>query len=366
MKSSRREVELVNQQYWSLIRRLPGRTVAAIAVVVLSGAVGTYFLFSSKAATPTASIEAESGNITTAASIADTTASGSRAVKFQAGGSGSNACPPYPSFPTGSCTGVPAGTTLTVKSGNQTVSTAGAVINGWDVRGKLIINANSVTVKNSIVHGPAASGCSNGAAIEINNGGAVIQDVEVVMDNPTACLDGIWTFGNNAILTRVHVHGGVDGIKTGSNVLIQDSYIHNMKWFASDPNQGGGETHNDGVQTFAGDSNVTLQHNRIDMSTVLDSGGQLASNAAWQDSALNSRVEYNYLDGGGCTVNIAAQSLGGGATLTPIYVNNNHFGRNRGFSGCVVLISNSCVMTEYNSNVWDDTGQPVPTYQQHN
>src|SRR5262245_37071662 len=263
-----------------------------------------------------------------------------------------------PAYPDASCTGVPEGTTLTIVNGDQTYSTHGRVISGLDVRGKVIIRANNVTFKNSIVRGPAAGPCRNGAAIEARGTGIIIQDVEVLMENPTACLDGIWTTSGNVTILRANIHGGVDGVKAGSNVLIQDSYIHDMQRFASDPNQRGGATHNDGVQTYAGTTGVTLRHNTIDMSTTKN------ANAAWQSSGHNSRAEHNYLDGGGCTINFAAQSLGG-LTLRPMYVNNNHFGRNRGFTGCVVLISLKTVMTEYIGNVWHDTGLPVPKPQQH-
>ena len=259
------------------------------------------------------------------------------------------------SFPDATNTGVPAGTVLTVVRGNQTFATSGQVISGLDVHGKVVIKANNVTLKNSIVRGPAAGPCVNGAAIEVHGTGFMIQDVEVMIENPTACLDGISAFNSSGTILRANIHGGVDGIKTGSDILVQDSYIHDMQWFASDPNQGGGATHNDGVQTFAGDANVTLRHNTIDMSTTKD------ANAAWQSSGYNSRAENNYLDGGGCTINFAAH----GSKLQPMYVNNNHFGRNRGFKGCVALISMMTVMTEYNGNVWHDTLLPVPIYQKH-
>lgn len=278
-------------------------------------------------------------------------------VRIVSGTGGTASCP-LPAYPNATCTGVPAGTALTVVTGNKTYSTAGQVISGLDVHGKVIINANNVTLKNSIVRGPAAGGCANGAAIETHGTGIVIQDVEVLMENPTACLDGVWTFNSSVTILRANIHGGVDGVKTGSNILIQDSYIHDMQWFASDPNQGGGETHNDGVQTFAGETNVTLRHNTIDMSTTKN------ANSAWQGSGYNSRAEYNLLDGGGCTINFAAQSLGG-PTLQPMYVNYNHFGRHQFFTGCVVLISLKTVMTEYIGNVWHDTLQPVPPPQQH-
>jgi hypothetical protein len=220
------------------------------------------------------------------------------------------------------------------------------------------VTGANITFKNSIFRGRAANG-ANHALIdtESSTGTITIMDSEFVPSSPSATIDGLWT--RNTSIYRTNIHGSVDGMKADSNTLVQDSYIHDMSYFSSDPNQSGGPTHNDGVQTFAGESHVTLRHNRIDLSGTYD------GNAAWQGSGFDSRAENNYLDGGGCTLNFAAQSLGGGRTLTPIYVNNNHFGRHRGFANCVVLISNKSVMTEYHGNVWDDTGQPVPTWQQH-
>jgi hypothetical protein len=344
------------------------------AHMVLFGLVfaglGSYIIFNSFAATPAANIEPENGAVTAPAVVVnDATASGGKAVQF--GSASGRSCPVYPSFPDASCTGVPAGTVLTVKTGNQTISTAGTVVNGWDVRGKIIVNADNVTIKNSIVHGPAAGGCSNGAAIELYGQHDVVQDTEVVLDHPTACLDGIWMIGNYETLTRVNVHGGTDGVKGAGDPgthdqLIQDSYIHDMRWDPNDPNQGGTETHNDGVQDWSGAYNITLRHNRIDMSTVLNSSGELVSNAAWQSGTSNARAEYNYLDGGGCTLNFASSDSTAQNPQTPIYINNNHFGRTRGFTGCVALINNQAVMTEYNGNVYHDTLTPVPTWQQHN
>lgn len=329
--------------------------LASLLVITQIRAAGVFTAF-----------EAEVASLTGNASFgSDSNASGAQYVQFNSQAQAGRTCPAYPAFPDANCTGVPPGTVLTIKNGNQTINTAGTVVDGWDVRGKLIINAANVTVKNSIVHGPAAGGCSNGAAIEAEGDNVTITDVEVVMDHQTACLDGVWLDGIGATVTRAHVHGGTDGFKAANNnQIIQDSYIHDMVWNANDPNQGNTETHNDGVQSYPPNrSNQTLRHNRIDMSTVKDTSGNLAANAAWQDGTLNSRLENNYLDGGGCTINIAN---GTSQTLTPIYINNNHFGRTRGFNGCVVLISNNSVMTEYNGNVYHDTLTAVPTWQQHN
>ncbi|HEU5223287.1 MAG TPA: hypothetical protein VFU07_06345, partial [Candidatus Lumbricidophila sp.] len=51
--------------------------------------------------------------------------------------------------------GVPAGTVLTRHDGDIYVTTPGAVLDSLDVYGKVIIQANNVTIKNSIVRGMA-------------------------------------------------------------------------------------------------------------------------------------------------------------------------------------------------------------------
>jgi hypothetical protein len=262
-------------------------------------------------------------------------------------------------FPDAACTGVPAGQTLTIVTGDQSFGSSfnGRTISNMDFRGWVRVSGANITFKNSIFRGRVANG-ANHALIdtEDSTGTITIIDSEFVPSAPSATIDGLWTRNTN--IYRADIRGGVDGMKANSNTLVQDSYIHDMRYFASDPNQGGGPTHNDGVQTFAGESHVTLRHNTIDISDTFD------GNAAWQGSGTYSTAENNYLDGGGCTINFDAKSLGG-PTLTPMYVNNNHFGRNQASAGCVALISNKTVMTEYNGNVWHDTGQPVPRWQQH-
>ena len=67
----------------------------------------------------------------------------------------SNPAPAPGEFPSAATTGVPEGTKLTVHEGDLTVSTAGAVIDGLEVRGLLIINAPDVVIKNSRIVGRA-------------------------------------------------------------------------------------------------------------------------------------------------------------------------------------------------------------------
>jgi hypothetical protein len=253
-------------------------------------------------------------------------------------------------------TGVPTGTRLTVVRGDQVYSTANQVISGLDIHGYVRIRAKNVTIRNSIVRGGAPR--CNAAVIVVDDGGSArIEDSEIVAENPNPCLDGIWA--TDTTMLRLDISNVVDGVKAFDNVTLQDSYVHDLARFASDPNQGGGATHNDSVQTFEGNRNIVLRHN------TLLAGPQ--GNAAYQVSqdggktTTNVRVEYNWLDGGGCTLNFSHSD---GPPMTGIFVVGNRFGRGSQFD-CPILLSTRTSLSENRGNVWDDTGQPIPQPQQH-
>ncbi len=253
--------------------------------------------------------------------------------------------------PGASNTGVPAGTQLTIVNGNQTFSSSGQTISGKDFHGYVKVTGSNITFKDCIFRGGTPNG--NNALLDTEAAtNTVVEDSEVVPLHPAATIDGVWT--KNTKLYRVNIHGTVDGMKAGNNTLVQDSWIHDTSWFASDPNQGGGSTHNDGIQAFDGVSGLTLRHNTIDLSTSKD------PNAALQDSASNVTVDNNWLDGGGCILNFADH----GHPLPGLSVTNNRFGRHSAFQ-CPILLSNLLSLAQNTGNVWADTGTPIPAPQQH-
>jgi hypothetical protein len=255
-------------------------------------------------------------------------------------------------------TGVPAGTALKVINGDQTYGTNGQVITGLDIHGFVHITGQNVTIKNSIIRGGPNPKC-NSSVLWIDDGGsATIEDSEISPSSPSPCLDGVWA--TNATLLRMNIHGAVDGVKAYDDVTMQDSWVHDLSWFASDPNQGGGETHNDDVQTYEGNVNITLKHN-----TMSPGKGGNAAYQVTQDGgkkATNLRIEDNWLDGGGCTLNFSHK--GGPTPMTGIYVTGNRFGRGSSYQ-CPILLSTQTKLSGNSSNVWDDSGAAIPSPQVH-
>jgi hypothetical protein len=254
-------------------------------------------------------------------------------------------------------TGVPAGVKLRIVNGDQVFTKTNQVISGLDIRGYVRIRANNVTLKNSIVRGGAPR--CNAAVIFVERGySATIQDTEVNPSQPNPCLDGIWA--EDSTLLRLDIQRVVDGVKAFDGVTLRDSYIHNLSRFASDPNQGGGPTHNDAVQTYEGNQNIRIVHNNLALTSDDNAAYQVTQDGG--KVARNLRIEDNWLDGGGCTLNFSHK---GGPAMSGIHVVNNRFGRKMAFDNCAILISTKTSLSTNSGNVFADTGRAIPRPDQH-
>ncbi len=214
-------------------------------------------------------------------------------------------------------------------SGSITVTQNGAVIDGLDVNGSITVKANNVTIKRTRITS------SDYYPINYDGySGLVVEDTEI------RGLSALVTAGmsfNNYTARRVHVWGTVDGFKADSNVLIEDSYIHDLSRNAT--------THNDGMQCGCG-GNVTIRHNSF-MLTTADGGLFFKSEDG--SASSNILVENNLLSGAGWTVDIQAIPLGTNRTFK-----NNRFVRNSGYGPAA--LGNQYTWT---GNYFDDNLAPV-------
>lgn len=229
--------------------------------------------------------------------------------------------------PSGTTTGVPAGTALRVHDGDLTVTTAGTVIDGLDIRGYLRVKAPNVTVRNTIVRGrPGLT--SYMSLVQASSTGLTITDSELLAAHPTPYVDGI--VGSGFTLDRVNIHGVVDSVKvTGNDVLVQSSWLHDNLYYLQDPNYGNTPTHDDNIQIQRG-NNITIRN------TVMSSTHNAAVMIT-QDSGAVSNLTFtaNRADGGACTINVAEKSYG---PIRGLSITNNAFGTATRNAHCAVLM----------------------------
>lgn len=240
---------------------------------------------------------------------------------------------PPSGYPTEDTTGVPAGTTLKTVEG-MTVTQAGQVLEGLDIRGCLRIDADNVTVRNSRVQCAAGSG----AVIKIGSGtsGALIENVEI--DGQGASSNGVASGGFT--LRRVNIHSTSDGVRAGSNTVIEHSYIHHLLRI--------GDSHSDAIQSVGG-RNITIRYNNIQAynSTTRDPMNAAFIFAPDLSPLANVEVYGNLLNGGNYTIF--------GAKAENAVVRDNAFGRN--FRYGPVRLDGTIGFDS--SNHWHDNGKSV-------
>src|SRR5665213_2445413 len=165
--------------------------------------------------------------------------------------------------------------------------------------------------------------------------------------DPSVQIDGIKGWNYTAL--RLDIHGTTDGAKMyGPNATIENSYIHGLVTYAHDPDQGGKQSHNDGVQILSG-TNLKIIGNTIE-------GGSNTALMITQDHGTTNNVVFNnnWVSGGTCSVNMTPKPLG---ALNAITVNNNIL-TNNSTKGCPILSTTANNLTAV-GNVYAGGG-PVP------
>jgi len=244
-------------------------------------------------------------------------------------------------------TGVPVGTKLSVYNGDLTITTAGTVIDGLDIHGFVWVKAANVTIRNSIVRGGQA-GTTQRSLISSTQPGVLIEDTELAPAYPSVNIDGLKGYGFTA--RRLNIHDAVDtAVIYGDNTTIEQSWLHDNRHYASDPRQGGGPSHDDGIQVQGG-SNIRLHSNTI-------TGGVNAAIMVTQDYSATTdlTITDSWLGRGACTVNIAQKARG---PLQGLQITGNQFTRDSTYKCPMIIDSTTRTTTTASNNTYTDT-QPI-------
>ncbi len=192
----------------------------------------------------------------------------------------------------------------------MTVTTDGAVIENLEIRGRLVIEASNVTVRNTWIYVGA-----NAWTVYVKSGSARFENVEIGHPSHRG-VAGIG--GNNITAIGLDIHHVEDGIKLGSSSVYSGVRIHDLASPQSSP-------HSDAVQVEDGARNSTVKN------SVLSSLGVGVGNAAVivkSDFGLPKDLTFanNYMNGGNYTIFVRD---GGHGMPQNIRFIGNRFGESR-------------------------------------
>jgi len=254
-------------------------------------------------------------------------------------------------FPNASTTGVPAGVKLTRYDGDIVITKPNTVIDGLEVHGTITVNAPGAVIKNSKIVGgstPASTGLVNNV---VSGASFTIEDSELVAATPSTLWNGV--FGSNFTAERINVHGVVDSVRVlGGNVVVRDSWLHDTTYSKTDPLRNGTPTHDDTIQIQAG-SGILIEGNRLEDA---HNAGVMISQDASRSTLSNIVIRDNYLQGGACTINIAATPK----TIRP-QVTANVFGPQRIYATCAITAPTSNAPS-LSGNIWGATGLALTSF----
>ncbi len=260
--------------------------------------------------------------------------------------------PPAPTPSTGkpgaSNTGVPDGTALTVHNGDITVTQDGTVIDSLDVRGKILVKADNVTIRRSLIRGGAASSGNNVLiASWWGNTNLRVEDSTLRADYPSIYVDGI--SGSNFTATRLDISRVVDPVKVvDGNVTVTGSWLHQNAHFEPDPTHPDGKTHDDSIQVEGGKNTL------ISGNTLEDSHNAAIMVTQNHSQTANLTIANNWLQDGACTINVT--QLGLGSPIQGMVIKNNRFGPGQYGTTCPMRLPSASPIT-LQANVWDATSQ---------
>ncbi len=227
--------------------------------------------------------------------------------------------------------GLPAGTALCA-TGPLIIGRPGTVIDGWDVRGGIVVDAADVLVRRSRITGDGASPYG----IRTTERGSVrIEDTTVTGDFPEAGIgDSRWT------AERVEISGVThDGARLGPGATMRNSWLHDF-----DPAPGSEST---ALALLVPDGDVLVEDNRVEMGTGPGHGSALliAPGRSGDRSGGGSvLIRGNVLGGGEYTVD----QVTGASELTDMRLTGNRFQRGAGVQplrvpASAVLVDNTFV-----------------------
>ncbi|MDG4784707.1 hypothetical protein O7626_01965 [Micromonospora sp. WMMD1102] len=240
-------------------------------------------------------------------------------------------------FPGPDNTGVPASTALRA-SGSLKLTQDGQVVSGLNITGCVTVTAKNVVLRKSRIT------CGGNYSIRtIDAVNLVVEDVEIngLGKNSAAVCCGEYT------LRRVDISNVIDGPRLGSDVVVEDSWIHHLT-------RGPG-SHNDTLQT-TGASNIVIRGNSLEAYNPVTKdpfNACLMIGSTTGPIVSNLLFEGNYCNGGNYSIGIRTD-----LNAANIRLSRNVFGRNHRY-GVIARPDQAGIRWDRSTNLYADNRKPV-------
>jgi hypothetical protein len=266
--------------------------------------------------------------------------------------------------PGATTTGYLTGTSFTVVSGNVTHSTPSTVYRNTKFEGKVTRAASNCSYLNCWFAGEASPVASS-PLVNCDNDytGTYFEDCTFQPGTPNV-YHSYGVVGEGFTAKRCYFRYAIDGVRIRNlngavaSVTIEQSFIDELAWWASDPDQVDG-SHNDGIQ-MEGGSGIVIRYNYIrgyscqtpgigDQPTGRNPSQPQALSALMYTNnvnAINAQVYSNWLAGGEITINATKDSLSG----TDIgSISDNTFEANSYYSGHSLDVQSGMTYSQTNN-----------------
>jgi hypothetical protein len=341
----------------------------AVGVVVLGGAaVGTLLIVNGGKSGNTASHAPSSPPVTQSASPSahPTSPSPKPVLRHSNCGPSPHRC----GYPDATNTGVPKGMALrsvpgqvssgpgwSYSDGSVNISAAGAVFEGFSVKGSINVMASHVTIKNVSISNFGNDIGGDGVNLVNNPSHVTIEHTNISSPYGTHGFKGIFAgikdIQGNAHGTRV-LDNNIADASTGVQIyagLIRGNYIHDVSFADSGSHLNG---------TTSNGSTIPL---RIEHNTVFNPNDQTDAISLFEDFGVEANViiNDNLVAGGGYAI-YGGQNPGGPRAYN-IRITNNRFSTiyyaQCGSFGYIAAFDPGGPGNVWSGNVWDNTSAPV-------
>jgi len=196
--------------------------------------------------------------------------------------------------------------------GPLTITTDGTVLDGYDIKGSLLIYANNVTIKRSRI---LATSTDYALHQPVSYSGVTLSYVEIAAQ-PGQHPDRAVAVGANLTADHIQIHGTQRGVSASNGMVLVNSYVDGFN--NPSPN------HASAVGSSGDVHNVLISNN------VLGCGTHLCSSAMSvypeQGPNTNWTVTGNRFNGGSYCLYLGYTPEAGESPNTDIRVTNNTFG----------------------------------------